>query len=220
MKALAPGRISGRVEQGLVQRPVPMDLPTRASLLRRLQDPSDQEAWREFHERYRELLLSYAGRRGLQPSDAEDICQIVLASLTRTLPRFRYEPGRGRFRSYLGCAVRHAIQRHLEGERAGTQSLDALDLGNLESIQRAELDEDWEREWMLYHYRRALSTLRSQAEPRDVAIFEQLLDGRPIAVLASTLGMSTAAVQKVKERVRDRLKDIVAAQTELEDGDG
>jgi RNA polymerase sigma factor (sigma-70 family) len=206
--------------------PVPMDVPTRASLLLRLQDPSDQAAWSEFHERYRGLILSYCRRRKLQASDAEDICQIVLSGLARSLPEFRYESRRGRFRSYLGSAVRNAIQRQFGGARgaalAAVQPLELLGRGGIETLPAVDADEadaEWEREWMLHHYRRAMETLRAVAAPRDVAIFQELLGGKSVEGIAAASGMSAAAVQKVKERVRDRLKRIVAGQTEHEDDD-
>ncbi len=67
---------------------------TRPSLLRRLRDPQDHDAWREFDARYGELVLRYCLSRGLQHSDGEDVRQMVMLSLSRTLRSFEYSPRR------------------------------------------------------------------------------------------------------------------------------
>src|SRR5688572_18449843 len=54
---------------------------TRPSLLKRVRDPRDAEAWRQFEGRYGELVLAYCRARGLQPCDAEDVRQLVMAKL-------------------------------------------------------------------------------------------------------------------------------------------
>ena len=54
---------------------------THPSLLARIQDLDDHAAWREFDARYRDLILRYCRRKGLQPSDAEYVRQIVMLNL-------------------------------------------------------------------------------------------------------------------------------------------
>jgi len=48
--------------------------PTRASLLLRLRDAQDGEAWREFVDLYAPLVYGYARKQGLQDADAADLC--------------------------------------------------------------------------------------------------------------------------------------------------
>ena len=56
-----------------------MEYPdTRASLIVRLKDRADEEAWCEFVEVYRPLIYRLACRKGLQHADAEDLAQQVL----------------------------------------------------------------------------------------------------------------------------------------------
>ncbi|MCA9253978.1 MAG: sigma-70 family RNA polymerase sigma factor, partial [Phycisphaerales bacterium] len=74
---------------------------TRASLLLRIRDPDDQRAWREFDGAYGELIVRYCRARGLQLVDAEDVRQLVMLNLSRSIPRFEYQPEVGRFRDYL-----------------------------------------------------------------------------------------------------------------------
>lgn len=53
---------------------------TRVSLILRLPDAGDAEAWNEFVGLYRPLIFSLARRGGLQPADAEELTQRLQAS--------------------------------------------------------------------------------------------------------------------------------------------
>src|SRR5262245_43365444 len=86
---------------------------TRPSLLSRVRDTGNRSAWRDFDDRYGALIVHYCRACGLQHSDAEDVRQVVMLNLARSLPNFRYSRERGRFRSYLGRVVRNAVSQHL-----------------------------------------------------------------------------------------------------------
>ena len=91
---------------------------TRPSLLVRLKDPADDEAWIEFTEIYRPLVCRLAARRGLQHADAEDLAQQVLSSVARAIDRWQTDPARARFRTWLcrvaGNAIVNALARARE----------------------------------------------------------------------------------------------------------
>ena len=73
---------------------------TPFSLIVRLQQPGDHDAWPRFVELYTPLLVFWARRLGLQDADAADLVQDVFAVLLRDLPRYQRQPGR-RFRAWL-----------------------------------------------------------------------------------------------------------------------
>src|SRR2546423_6631863 len=53
---------------------------TRASLILRLPDAADARAWDDFVAVYAPLVYRLARRHGLQPADADDVVQDVLAA--------------------------------------------------------------------------------------------------------------------------------------------
>jgi len=191
---------------------------TRPTLIGRLRSPDDHEAWRRFDATYGGLIVAYARRRGLDLADAEDVRQIVLMSLAKVMPRFRLQPERGRFRSYLGRVVGNAIQRYRTRPHRQREilELDGELLGSL-AVTDGERDRDWEEEWVDHHLRVALRHVRESFDERSMVVFHRLLAGGRVADVAEDMGMSTAAVHKVKQRVRDRLKVLVAEQIEEED---
>ncbi len=74
---------------------------TSPTLLQRLREPNQGQAWARFVDLYTPLLLTWARRTGLQPHDAADLAQEVFAVLVRKLPEFRYDPAKKNFRGWL-----------------------------------------------------------------------------------------------------------------------
>jgi len=214
-KPAPPCCIASRYDES----PVEMDSPTtRPTLLARLGNASDRHAWREFDRRYGDLVIGYCRGCGLQLSDAEDVRQLVMASFARTFPRFEYSRQVGRFRDYFRTVVRRAIARHVSRHASRELALENSALDALSPGETSEADEQWEEQWVRHHCRRALAKLRESAEPRSIEIFNRLLAGETHEGVAKGLGITCEAVRKSKQRIKDRLREIIAAQILEENG--
>src|SRR6059058_233713 len=91
--------------------------PTSASLLVRIRDGRDQDAWRELVEVYAPVVYGFARKRGLQDADAADVMQDVLRSVARAAERLNYDPSRGSFRGWLYTVSRNKIFNFLQANR-------------------------------------------------------------------------------------------------------
>lgn len=190
---------------------------THPSLLSRLRDARDESAWREFEARYRDLFRRYARRRGLQAADAEDVCQLVLLALSRSMPRFRFDPARGRFRDYLGRVVQNAISRHLSRPREATHLLETSVLESLAVCGEEAVEPAWHDEWTQHHFRLAMRSVQAEFKPASLAIFERLLAGESVAAAARACDTTPEAVHKIKQRVGERLKKAIEDQVRDEE---
>ena len=66
-----------------------IDLPhTRLSLLVRLKDSADADAWRTFVDVYAPAVFAFARRNGLQSADAADLTQDVCRNVATALRSF------------------------------------------------------------------------------------------------------------------------------------
>jgi len=74
---------------------------TRPSLLLRLRDSQDEQAWREFISLYEPLLLRMMRQRGLQEADACDVAQQVVLAVSQTIERWQPDGRRASFRRWL-----------------------------------------------------------------------------------------------------------------------
>ena len=105
---------------------VPGRAATRPSLLLRLRDPKDDEAWRTFVDTYTPLVYAYCRRRGLQDSDVADVTQEVMAQVLHSISDFSYRAERGRFRDWLGTVTRTKIVRFLSKDARAGKGGDAV----------------------------------------------------------------------------------------------
>lgn len=140
-----------------------------------------------------------------------------MTNLAKSLRSFDYQPGRGRFRGYLGQVVRSAISRHFGRPESRARALDSGVLARVEAKASSGPDEIWEQEWVRHHYRLAMETVRTTFDSQSVDIFDRLLSGDNVAKVADDYETTTQAVHKVKQRIRDRLKRLIAAQIKEED---
>ena len=90
---------------------------TRVTLLNRLKDGADADAWHEFVQLYGPVVYGFARKRGLQDADAADLMQDVLRSVARNAERMEYDPKRGTFRGWLYTVTRNKIYNFLNGQR-------------------------------------------------------------------------------------------------------
>src|ERR1700680_1591390 len=104
-------------------------LHTRPSLLVRLRDPQDQEAWRTCLDLYAPLIYRFARKSGLQDADAADLTQIVLQAVSSSIGRLDYEPARGTFRGWLFSVARNQLGkwRRVQRQPQGTGDTENLE---------------------------------------------------------------------------------------------
>jgi RNA polymerase sigma-70 factor (ECF subfamily) len=176
---------------------------TPVSLLQRLRQPGQREAWSRFVDLYGPLLLYWARRAGLSEEDAADAVQDLFIRLVEELPRFTYDPGR-RFRGWLYTVARNHLRNRLTRSRhvpiAGDASPDDLPGPD----PAADV---WEREHRQFLVRRALEVMRADFEPATVqACWQLVVEGRPAAEVGAALGLSANAVYLARLRVLRRLR--------------
>src|SRR5271155_3369519 len=96
---------SSRWSSGMPKAP-----PTRPSLLIRLRDHQDHQAWAQFVEVYAPFIYGYLRKRGLQDADAADLTQTCLRQVATHVGRLEHDPRRGTFRGWLFTIVRNRLR--------------------------------------------------------------------------------------------------------------
>jgi RNA polymerase sigma-70 factor (ECF subfamily) len=192
---------------------------TRPSLLVRLRDARDNEAWEQFVDLYAPAVYGYARKRGLQDADAADLTQSVLRRVAAHMGHFEYDARRGSFRGWLFTIVR----RHLydfKSQRNGMcqGSGDPHTHGLLEA-QPAPATEsaEWEREYRHSVFVWAAGQVQPLFHETTWQAFWQTgVENRPVKDVAAALGLSVVAVYQARSRIMARLR---AEVRQLEDDD-
>ena len=188
--------------------------PTRASLLVRIRDGRDQEAWRQFVQVYAPVVYGFARKRGLQDADAADVMQDVLRSVSGAASRLNYDPARGSFRGWLYTIARNKIFNLFEAgwHRLGRGSGDSGAREQLEALAGPEwqLAESWDKEYERNLAALAMERVRGEVQPATwQAFWQTAVEGRSAREAGAALGMSAGAVYVARSRVLARLREEV-----------
>ncbi|HWB11068.1 MAG TPA: sigma-70 family RNA polymerase sigma factor [Pirellulales bacterium] len=184
---------------------------TRVSLIVRLKDRDDQEAWGEFLEIYRPLVYRLATSKGLQDADAEDVVQQVFGSVARAVDRWQPDAARATFRTWLTTIARNAIINALVRRAPDRASGDTADRELLVEYE----DETPDSRVLLTEARReifqwAARRARDEFEPKTWdAFWLTAVEGQDVAQVAEAIGKKPGAIYAARSRVMKRLKQIV-----------
>jgi len=182
---------------------------TRPSLILRIRDSRDREAWGEFVALYAPLVYRFARQRGLQDADAADVTQDVLRTVARSIGRFVYDRARGTFRGWLMSVARTRICDFLASRQRQALGSGDTKVQKLLESQAADEDEQelWEREYRKCAFEWAVEKVRPQFQDSTWQAFWQTsVEGKDPQQVAALLGMSVGAVYIARSRVLARLK--------------
>ena len=186
---------------------------TRATLLVRLKDIDDSEAWTEFVQLYGPVVYGFARKRGLQDSDAADMVQEVLRSVARNADRMVYDPKKGTFRGWLYTVTRNKIYNFLSAQKRRPRAVG--DVGSQERLESYadpsnEAEADWELEYQRRLSSKAMDRVKHEFQPATwQAFLGTAVEGRPAVEVGELLKMTSGAVYVAKSRVLARLRDEV-----------
>lgn len=184
----------------------------RVSLIQRVRE-KESDAWTEFFDVYRPLLLAYVRKRGVSEHDAADVVQDVFARLATALADFEFDAERGRFRTWLWRVTHNALtdwaRRRATRDRAERGWID-------EHQSAADSGADADGEWNALYRRRileaAIERVRATSQRVSWDCFEgRILAGRSAAEISAETGVSVNAVYVNASRLLARVREECAS---------
>jgi RNA polymerase sigma-70 factor (ECF subfamily) len=180
---------------------------TRPSLLLRIKDRSDAEAWKDFQELYAPLLYRYARARGLSREDAEDVRDECIAVVARKIAAFEYDKAKGGFKNWLyriaSGKVIDLLRQHREKH---------ADSGQMAALADSEPtpDEAWETNWRNQHLMYCVEQVRSCVSEKNHEAF-RLLSYEECSVedVCARLDMTPEQVYQAKSRVLKQVRQLL-----------
>jgi RNA polymerase sigma-70 factor (ECF subfamily) len=183
---------------------------TRASLLVRIRDVGDGQAWSEFVDLYAPLVYGFARKSCLQDADAADLTQEVLGAVAGAARRLEYDPQRGSFRGWLFTVVRNKLANFVAARKNRDQAAGGSDarfrleeLPDHDDRQQAQWDYEYEQRL----FARAAEQVRGGFQPATwQAFWQTAVEARNPKDVAQEMGMSVGAVYIARSRVLARLR--------------
>lgn len=201
---------------------------TSYTLLSRLADAADVDAWREFAEIYEPAVIRFARRRGLQETDARDVAQETLAAVAQSLDQWTNRVATNpkeatsakstgepkSFRAWLYTVARNlAVNRLTRGRDRQGRGGDPL--LSLETAPSPMLASAFDREYRLAAIAWAGQHVEREVAPETwKAFYVTAVEGIPIPQAAQRLGMQIGSVYAARSRVMAKLKARIDALDE------
>ena|ERR1051326_3334721 len=193
-------------------------IPTRATLLQRLKNWQDESSWQEFFDTYWKLIYGVARQAGMTDAEGQDIVQETMVSVARHMPKFKYDPAIGSFKTWLLNITRWRIidQKRRRAVSANHEPLpDGTETGT-GTIERMvdpasdQLDGVWEQEWNQALLDAATAKVKRRVEPQNFQLFDFYVNKNwtPDKV-AQMFGVTVDQVYLAKHRITEMVREEV-----------
>ncbi|MGA7496226.1 MAG: sigma-70 family RNA polymerase sigma factor [Isosphaeraceae bacterium] len=185
---------------------------TNPTLLNRLGDWRDHEAWVDFVTRYDPVIRFSSRRYRLDAESTEELCQRVWIDLARRMRTYRYDPGKT-FRGWLRrlCQSR-AIDLLRKKKANAVESLDDQPAGSLleDASAAIEVDESAasERPVLLRQAEEVQDAVRRRVSERTWQVFWIIaIEGQSVRETSAAAGISCYAAFAAEKRVGRMLRE-------------
>ena len=185
---------------------------TRVSLIIRLPDAADVEAWRDFAESYEPFVYRFARRRGLQDADAREVVQEVFLGVARAIRRWEPDTKRARFRTWLFRIAKNQLLNKLSSRRKEM----VLYTGAWERVEAdaagdGTFSAEEEAEYQQAVFSWAASRIEKQVKPKTWSAFWMTsVEGQSVDDVSSQLGVSSGQIYVARSRVIRKLREEIA----------
>ncbi len=184
-------------------------IPTRYSLLSRLQNWADDESWRVFFDTYWRLIYSFALKAGLTQSEAEDVVQETVICVAQNIQKFKRDRRLGSFKGWLRNLTRWRIADQFK-KRSANVANEVPKTEAMEDVPEPAdeaADPRWEQEWQTHLLQTATQRVKQRVSEEQYQVFDlYVMREWPVARICETLGVNSAQVYLAKHRVARLLK--------------
>ena len=190
-------------------------IPTRYSLLSRLQNWDDQQSWKTFFDTYWRLIYSIALKSGLTEAEAQDVVQETIICVAKDINKFKRDRALGSFKGWLRNLTRWRIADQLRKRKPNALGEDVSSNGDISMVDLAEIPDPagagleslWEAEWQSNLMEAALERVRRRVKEEHYQIFDlNVVRQWPANKVARILEVNIAQVYLAKHRVLALLK--------------
>ena len=193
------------------------DWTTRQTLLLRVKNPDDEQAWDEFVSYYQTFIKAILKYLNAPVNELEDLTQDILVKIWKALQKLDYNSERARFRTWLNRVIRNSF---IDSQRAKNRRISSADSewdSDNFPIETNEFSEIIDREWRAHITNLALSNIHELFSGNAMEVFNMYLDEVPAKEISERLDIAESSVYKLRSRVEQKLvQEVKRLKAELE----
>ena len=180
---------------------------TRLSVLEGIKDPANQPGWERFFNMYAGYVYSIARSRGLNDADANDVLSRVMSGIVGNVDK--YDPARGRFRSWLYNLTIWRIKNVWRANHARPEI--PVDIDALPVVADNTPVTDDEAEWRGAVTDEALRRLQGLVNPTHFAIFHaSVIEELDVDSIRRLYGVSRDNIYQIRKRIKGNFATLLS----------
>ena len=180
---------------------------TRRSLIIRLKGDNNEHAWVDFVAVYEPFLTHLVSRLGVPKRHAEDVVQQVLLAIAKSVDGWTDDQQTASFRRWVATVARNIVIKFMNRERkqasvhGGTDFIEQLE--QLPATPDREQADRYEHELIVW----AAEQVRDEfIDTSWAAFWATVIDGKPVQVVATDLGISRGSIYMSRSRIIARIR--------------
>ena len=194
---------------------------TNPTLLQRVKNLYDDSSWDEFNKYYNPYIMMVVKSLKISHTHAEEITQMIMIKIWKSIPKFNYDPNKGNFRGWIRTITVNTVRNYVVTKAYKQVSLDKIN----ETGDHSEITENYlesaiekiaDREWENYICKMAWENIQHHYREKVKLVFDELYKGTDCSIIAEKLDLKRNTVYKYRKRIHEKLfKEIRRLNREL-----
>lgn len=173
---------------------------TRQTLLFKIRDQYNDQAWNEFDKIYRPFIASLIIK--MKVDDVDDMLQDTMIKCWKTLPEFEYKPDQGQFKSWLARMVYYNV---ISKNRVQKRRQELIEEYVQKDLVPPEIEEMADSEWKDFISSKAWEKVSADLSENMKNVYELVLKNKDVSEIADILEMKENTVYRYRQRVEEKL---------------
>lgn len=184
---------------------------TQISLIAKIRDIGNEEAWSEFVQIYQPVVQRFIQRHGLQYADAAEVTQEVLSRVAKSIDSWDPQHAQSTFRGWLYRITRNLTidflrKKQLDRDRLGQGDAGLSQVADVNDQQSVEFQAQFEKQ--IFYW--AAESIKPSFKPENwQAFWMSTVEGVPIEEVAKELDMKPGTVYVARSRIMARLSKLI-----------
>ena len=198
---------------------MPSNWNTRYTLLDRLKNEDDQQAWEDFKAYYDPFILIMLSKFNIAHSDKDDLVQEILLSLWKSLKQFNPNDQRAKFRTWFSQIIYRRSMDFYRKKSRSDKNVESVkeDPTQLKSFTEPEIEKVFQKEWEAHIVNVALDNISPMFSGKAIDVFKMAMKNIDTNTIAENFDLKPNTVIQLKNRVKNRLvKEIQTLKSERE----